>query len=166
LLCSDGIDNDGDGLLDCEDDDCPCPICPTDLVLNTQIQVDNFPISYPECTGIPGNVTIQSLGDNIINLTALQQLTEVGGDLVIIENESLTSLDGLENLTQIGGDVEVDQNPLITTLAPLSTIESVAGSLAIGEMIELTELLGEAAALTSIGTDLLLFGNTARHALH
>ena len=49
-LCSDGIDNDGDGLLDCEDNDCPCPVCPTDLVFNNQIEVDNFAISYPECT--------------------------------------------------------------------------------------------------------------------
>ncbi|MCD6522430.1 MAG: PKD domain-containing protein [Candidatus Diapherotrites archaeon] len=28
-VCDDDIDNDGDGLIDCQDDDCPAPDCPT-----------------------------------------------------------------------------------------------------------------------------------------
>ncbi len=160
VLCSDGIDNDGDGLLDCEDSDCPCPICPTDIVFNSQLDIDNFPISYPECSSIPSNVTIQSIDDNITNVSALQQLTDIGGNLLIIENPQLSSLGGLSNLVELGGDLELDQNPLLISLIAFNNLEFIDGTLAIGEQDGLLELFGQNAALSSIGKDLLLYGNT------
>ena len=160
VLCSDGIDNDGDGLLDCEDNDCPCPICPEDIDFNSQLDVDNFPISYPECSSIPGNVTIQSTEGNITNLTALQQLTDIGGNLVIVENPQLSSLGGLSNVTELGGDLDLDQNPLLISLVAFNNLEFIRGTLAIGEQEGLLQLFGQDAALSSIGQDLLLYGNT------
>ena len=160
--CSDGIDNDGDGLFDCEDSDCTCLTCPEDIIFTQQIQIDNFPITYPECTAIEGNVIIQSFDDDIKNLEALSQLTAIGGDLLILENAALTSLAGLDNIETIGGDVEIDQNPLIDNLYSFKKLTSIAGTFAIGEQIAMTALFdsSNASGLSTIGGDLLIYGET------
>jgi len=157
--CSDGIDNDGDGLLDCEDNDCICETCPTDIEFFSQIQIDNFPISYPECTVIEGNVTIQSLDSDITNLEALGQLTAIGGTLLVVENPDLASLAGLDNITTLGGDLEIDQNPLLTNFYGLNKLSSIDGTFAIGEQTNLSQLFNSN-TLFSIGGDFLLYGDT------
>lgn len=40
LNCSDGLDNDGDGLIDCEDDDCLSPVI-TNVVVNIPLDCEN-----------------------------------------------------------------------------------------------------------------------------
>ncbi len=165
--CSDGLDNDGDGLLDCEDSDCQCPDCPTDLILESQIDVDNFPISYPTCTTIPGDVIIQSIESDINNLDALNQITNIGGNLVIVENPALENLSGIDQLVSIGGDFEIDQNPLLTNLHALSKLTSIGGTFAIGENINLSQLFNPTNnQFNSIGSDLLLYGDTWLANLH
>ncbi len=165
--CSDGLDNDGDGLLDCEDSDCQCPDCPTDLILESQIDIDNFPISYPTCTTIPGDVIIQSVDSDINNLDALNQITEIGGSLVIVENPALENLSGIDQLISIGKDFEIDQNPLLTNLHDLSRLTSIGGTFAIGENINLSQLFSpNNNQFNRIGGDFLLYGDTWLANLH
>ena len=58
---------------------------PEGITFTTQTQVDSFPVNYPGCVEIAGNVTIKG-GNSIINLNGLSVLTAVGGNLTISWN--------------------------------------------------------------------------------
>src|SRR5210317_1493582 len=90
--------------------------CPDYLSLNTQQDVDDFPINYPNCTEIDGFVHLY--GEDISNLNGLQSLTSIGG-YVSINWTSLTDLSGLDNLISIGGYLVIVQNDLLTNLTGL-----------------------------------------------
>jgi len=55
------------------------PCLPQGITFNTQEQIDNFQINYPNCTEIEGDMIIE--GDDITNLDGLNVLTAVGGFL-------------------------------------------------------------------------------------
>jgi len=50
---------------------------PEGIIFNTQDQIDNFQVNYPNCTKIEGNVTIQGY-ISITNLIGLNMLTSIG----------------------------------------------------------------------------------------
>ncbi|HET8803411.1 MAG TPA: hypothetical protein VFM72_02445, partial [Aequorivita sp.] len=76
-----------------------CP--PGFITFASQSQIDNFAISYPNCTEIDNSVIIEeATSGNITNLNGLSQLTKVG-TLRIQNNSALTNLNGLNNLTTI-----------------------------------------------------------------
>lgn len=103
-----------------------CP--PSDLILASQDEIDEFSTDYPGCVTVPVNVTISGAGD-ITSLSGLAQITEIDGDLVITSNTALTSLSGLNNLTTIAGRLEISSNPALTSLAPLDNLNSIGGEL-------------------------------------
>ena len=70
--------------------------CPGSLYINSQTQIDSFQIIYPNCTEIKGDVWIH--GDDITNLSGLNVLTSIGGNIQIFSNNALTSLSGLDNI--------------------------------------------------------------------
>ena len=137
--CSDGLDNDKDGLVDCEDSDCPCIGCPVDLTLSRQSQVDSFIINYPGCREILGNLTIAS-GSSITNIEKLENIGRIGGDLIIANNNNSINLSGLENLSVVAGNLVVNNNPQLTNLFSLLRLRKVGGDISIGENISLTDL--------------------------
>ncbi len=101
--------------------------CPNGNVeLTTQAQVNAFASTYPNCTQINGILSIH--GDNITDLTPLQNLTTVTGALQVYLNPSLTSLNGLQNITSTGG-LEVSYNSTLTSVAGLSGVTTVNGYL-------------------------------------
>ena len=53
---------------------------------STQEQIDNFQSNYPNCTEIEGYVEIR--GDDITNLNGLSVVTSIGGELMILNNDS------------------------------------------------------------------------------
>jgi hypothetical protein len=55
------------------------PCLPEGITFNTQEQIDDFQINYPNCTEIEGDVLIE--GNDITNLDGLDVLTAVGGNL-------------------------------------------------------------------------------------
>jgi hypothetical protein len=55
--------------------------CPTDLYLDSQVEVDSFAIKYPGCDSIKNDLTVAGTG--ISNLEGLSVLRSVGGWLVI-----------------------------------------------------------------------------------
>src|SRR5690606_17868335 len=71
---------------------------------------------------------------NIIDLTPLQNLTEITGELFLGVNRNLTSLEGMNALESIGGNLRFwNNNRSLTNLEGLSNLQSIGGSLEIGE---------------------------------
>jgi len=111
------------------------PCLPGGYTFLTQAQIDNFQTYYPNCTEIEGDVEIY--GEDITNLTGLNVLNSIGGDLNIGgtrggTNSSLTSLSGLENLNSIGGSLVITSNNSLVNLNGLDNLTSILGDLAIG----------------------------------
>jgi hypothetical protein len=140
---------------------------PYGITFSTQAQIDSFQINYPGCSEIEGGVFI---GVNtghcyIKNLNGLNVLTYIGGDLVIRNNDSLTSLTGLEGLTSIRGALSIGVylavgNPALTSLTGLDNLTSIGGDLNIFCNDALTSLTG-LEGLNSIGGDLWIVRNNA-----
>ncbi len=74
--------------------------CPMDITLSTQEEVDNFFNEYPDCTHLPGKLSL--LGSQINNLNALLPLESVAGNLVIdgqsTTDPALPRLEGFNKL--------------------------------------------------------------------
>lgn len=125
---------------------------PEGIAFTSQSQIDSFQIYYPNCTQIEGDVVIN--GNDIDNLTGLNVLTSVEGDLdigVLYEgNPALTSLTGLSNLTSIGGKLWIIFNPSLTDLSGLEGLTSITLDLAVGYNDALTNLSG-LDNITSVG---------------
>lgn len=101
--------------------------CPTvDVTLTTQGQVNDFNTTYAGCTAPTRSITIT--GSSIANLAGLQNITSIGGDLVI-QQTSLINLTGLNSLTQVGGSVELNMNQSMSTLSGLQNLVSIYGRL-------------------------------------
>src|SRR5688572_28015877 len=80
--------------------------CLTDgIELTTQTQINNFPVDYPGCNTILGNVKIS--GNDISNLAGLNQIQTIVGNLEITENAQLQRLTGIEQLDSIYGTFTV-----------------------------------------------------------
>ena len=119
------------------------PCLPQGIHLTTQVQIDSFPINYPSCSEIQGDVRISDLwSGNINNLNGLSVITSIGGDLSIDSIFYLTSLAGLDNLSSIGGDLLIIYNPMLTSILNLSNLTFVGNDLIIGANSKLTSLTG------------------------
>src|SRR5690606_32647453 len=134
------------------------PQCPAgNVTLTSQADIDAFAINYPNCTEISGDLYIS--GSTITDLSPLNNLTSVGGNLYIDYNSSLTNLDGLSNLTSVGGFLYISSNS-ITNLDGLSNLTSVGGYLYISFNSSLTDLDG-LSNLTSVGESLFIDSNSS-----
>ncbi len=67
----------------------------------TQSQIDSFPINYPGCQIIEGDVEIIGF---ITDLSALSVLVAIRGDLNLL-NSTFTTLTGFNNMTHVEGDL-------------------------------------------------------------
>ncbi|MCD4736922.1 MAG: hypothetical protein K8R53_12830, partial [Bacteroidales bacterium] len=99
------------------------PCLPEGIVFSIQYQIDSFPISYPNCTEIEGDVLI--IGNYISNLTALSQITRINGDLTLQSFNHTTNFFGLHNLTRIGRDFKFRNNDSITDFTGLNQLEYI-----------------------------------------
>jgi len=115
-----------------------CPL--GDVTVNTQAQVDNFKILYPNCIQITGNLNITD-NSSITNLNGFSNLENVTGAINIVRNAALLSLDGLQNLKSVGGNFWIDGNAILTKVNSLNKLSS-SGWLYVGDNKELTELSG------------------------
>jgi hypothetical protein len=108
---------------------------PFNILLETQAQIDSFPILYPNCTVVEGNLEINGWdngGDYIINLDSLYGIQEIQGDLTIMYTFELNTLRGLEGITHVGGKVYVGFTS-VDSLAGLDNLQFVGKSLQLGE---------------------------------
>ena len=107
---------------------------------------------------VTGNIYITSLASDVVtSLTPLQNITSVGGAIIIAENHSLTSLNGLGGL-QSAGMLEISFNGALNNLGALSALTNVSGTVNIVGNESLTSLTGLATSLT-IGGDLTIRNN-------
>jgi hypothetical protein len=101
---------------------------PEGIYFTTQSQIDSFPINFPGCNWIEGDIIINSSArSEITNLLGLSGLTRVDGSLLIFSNDSLTSLDGLNNLSMIGNEFMVLSNYQLVNLSGLEGLMSIGG---------------------------------------
>ncbi len=157
---------------------------PDSIIFNSQIEIDAFATDYPGCTEVLGKVIINDNASTpIFNLNGLNQITAIGGDLIIEENDelpdlhglnnleniggslivldndgALDSLGGLESLTNIGGDFFIHENFTLETFSGLSNLTSIGGSINIRYNFTLVDLSG-LESVTTIGQDLSIRGN-------
>ena len=104
--------------------------CPSgNIQFSTQQEIDDFPINYPNCNIISGNLNIS--GDDIFNLNGLSQLTEITG-YFSISDTSITDFNSLTNLTRIGGNLSISINTENNAIYDLfNALEIINGSLII-----------------------------------
>ena len=130
---------------------------PDVIVFSTQQQVDDFPVNYPGCSIITGNVGIT--GNDITNLDSLIQITQINGSLQILEANNLTSLTGLANLESIGGSLIINFAGSLTNLNGLGQLSSVGSNFTISYCGNLSSLNG-LGNLTAIPGNLILNQNS------
>lgn len=153
-----------------------------------QSEIDSFALNYPDCNCLEGNVNIRGYRDSIFNLnglagvdtiaeslefgivglpnlSGLQNLKRIGGQInigschnlkslygvenltyvggiYIRNNDSLNSLEGLDNLPISNGGVWIERNPSLTNLDNLDHLTSINGHLMILENSNLSSIMG------------------------
>jgi hypothetical protein len=95
----------------------------------------------------------------LTSLTGLENITTVGGNLMIVSNDALTSLTGLENMTSVDGVLWINYNSSLTSLTGLDNITTVGGGVMIDNNTSLTNLSG-LGNLTTVGEDLMIINNS------
>lgn len=114
--------------------------------LFSQGEVDNFSNNYLNCTELNGDVIVE--GDDITSLTGLNSISSIGGDLVIGRplsggvNPLLTDLSGLDMLRIVIGNLEIVGNENLLSISGLGDIDSVGGNLEIISNYVLNSLAG------------------------
>lgn len=88
-------------------------------------------------TNIPGSVTLSSLQEEeakpssqLTSLNGLHNITSIGGNLRLFNQENLTSFEGLNSLTQVGGFLEINDNDRLAGLQGFG-VSQVVGELRI-----------------------------------
>lgn len=136
---------------------------PNGITFTTQAEVDNFPIGYPGCAEIAGDV--EFFGEDIHSFSGLSGLTSIGGflriyDIPSIVNKSgLTSVQELISLTSIGGTLYVRVAPVFTSFHGLEKLDSIGGFLRIEDKPELATLEGLVNLVFVGGPDLFVRNN-------
>jgi cysteine-rich repeat protein len=136
---------------------CPGGVIPGDLTLDSQIEIDLFSSEYPGCFALAGNMEIYGPAMDITNLSGLNNLTTVGGELQIHDNlnTGFIYLTGLNGLTNVGG-LYIHHNNNLASLTGLNALTTVSGTgLRVEYNDNLTSLNG-LGALTTISGGLSL----------
>lgn len=92
----------------------------TTVTLTRQSEVDSFPINYPGCDVVEGELIIT--GGDINNLNGLNMISKAYS--IQISNSFLTSLIGLSMLDTVY-NLRIDYNSLLTSLNGLNTLSYV-----------------------------------------
>ncbi|MEM1120016.1 MAG: hypothetical protein AAGJ18_06175, partial [Bacteroidota bacterium] len=108
----DGLDNDCNGIVD----DNLSETYMGDVTLTTQAEVDAWLICH---TKIDGNLTIEGAGIQLLG--ALNQITEIMGNLTITNCPDLNYLYDFQKLRIIGGTLSITDNATLSDIYGLST---------------------------------------------
>lgn len=102
---------------------------PEGITFNSQEDINNFALDYPDCSEIEGLVWINGFSEEITDLSPLLGLNKIHGDFKILYLTSTTDLSPLFNLDYIGGDFEISFSS--ATDFTFGELDSVGGSLLI-----------------------------------
>lgn len=97
--------------------------CP-EMYLETQSQVDSFPINYPGCNRILGTLSINS--EDVYNLDSLYSIRVIEGDL---EVGGFNNFHGLHNVDSIYGSL--DLRPGYGAVTSFDSLRYIGGSLSL-----------------------------------
>ena len=149
--CPGGDDDDTTGLCEAAE---PC-----EGDYNIDIERDIEAIA--QCESISGNLDFDN--EDWLTSIDLPCLTSVGGDLIIENNNALTSVDGLSSLTTVGGPLEIlDCDALANIDMPALT--SMGGDLTIYDNYCLSQAEAEAfAASIDVGDEVSVSDNGANY---
>lgn len=135
--------------------------CPSgDVHLSNQTEVDAYRVGYPNCTQINGSLNIGAPNSNIYDLSGLESINTIMGNLTIIDNNGLTNVHGLDQLLHIEGNVYIRSNQNIANLAGLNKLETVNGDLKFQNNASLVTI-GGMQDLISVGADMEISDNEA-----
>ncbi|WP_425077517.1 T9SS type A sorting domain-containing protein [Psychroserpens sp. S379A] len=95
----------------------------TSITLDSQVDVDAFPVDYPNYTEVDF-LTIS--GDDIVDLTPLSQITSINLDFNISYNPILQNLNGFNSSLSVN-KLSIIGNASLTNLQGLSNITNVSG---------------------------------------
>lgn len=98
-----------------------CPM--TDLVFNSQADLDAYGQFYPACMEIYHSVTISGA---VTDLSSLHTIQAIRGNLTISGTSVLTDLDNLSNLTAVYGTISIHNNLDLEDISGLSGIRTIS----------------------------------------
>ena len=106
-----------------------CNVCTSNFVFTTQQEIDNFPVNYPECIHIEGNVTINGItSTEINNLDGLSEILSVSDTIFIIDNQALIDISGLENIDHAElNHVQISGNSMLSSCSIKSLCKFIGG---------------------------------------
>lgn len=121
--------------------------CPTQSIeLSTQAEVNAFPNDYNGCTFLSDGVDLKISGNDITDLSPLNQLTGLYGVLEIRDCANLTSLNGLDNISVVGNDaldgLILRDLPSLNDISALSSLDTIVGEFTIRTCAQLSNLQG------------------------
>ncbi len=129
--------------------------CPNSARLETQQEVDEFVNNYPNCDSIKSGLTIgyQYFSDptsDITDLSGLNSLVYVGGNLIMGHLDSFVYFNGPLNITAIGGDLNLRQNGNLKDLRNFDKLTAVGERLQV-YLHDSLENISHLAAIDTIG---------------
>lgn len=95
--------------------------CHGDQILVSQNDVNAF----GPCAMISGDLVIGGAGSNISDLTRLNTVLAISGDLIIENADLLTILNGFPRLTTIGGALRISSNDELSSLGGFYSLQFV-----------------------------------------
>ncbi len=117
---------------------CATAVTPGSITITNQASLTAFMGSGVKC--IAGDLTINSTA--LTNLTGLDGLQWVGGNVSISSNGSLTSLAGLSGLQTVVGNFNIQSNAVLTDLTGLTNLQTVGPYLQVYNNAALLNLNG------------------------
>ena len=129
--------------------DFDCPL--EDVILNSQAEINQFAIDFPDCTEIFGSLKID--GDDVIDLTPLAGIESIRDGLTISNNHMLTTLNGL-NIVNLDYDeqslnlVTIQNNNLLADVSAMSSVNTLTNvaneqiQITIDDNLSLSNLIG------------------------
>src|SRR5690606_21363851 len=96
--------------------------------------LDLYVANYPLCTIINGSLFIEDT--DISDLSGLNNIETITGDVYITDNQQLTSLNGLTSLETIGGMLYIGFNFNMQDLDGLSSLRTIEGMLSVESPLE------------------------------
>jgi hypothetical protein len=110
--------------------------CPTSLYFPDQSLVDSFPIKYPNCTVLDGDVILYDIED----ATPLAQVERINGSLTF-DYFIGDTLDAFPNLKYVAGSVKIETGE-VKTIRGFGSIDTILKHLVIYDMPQATSIQG------------------------
>lgn len=123
---------------------------PGSLILSSQAEVDAFPVNYPGCSVIEGNLAITG---SVQNVNALSQITRINETLLLERELFLQDFTGFNNIEYVGGSMYFRQ----TGAAPanfLPKLDTVMGDIRFEQAISVPPGLK---SLKYVGKSILVY---------